>query len=297
MAVAAASNALVTATEAMAVLGTGTLTGDDLDNLQRQINSASRRIEDYLGVPTITKYVIEYHYGGCKALFLYNYPTVMVLSIGDPAGNYVVSSDYFAEQEKGKLIHFGRFWVAQTSQGQPTRWEVKQVAGWWAGNRKLTGSAGSGTFAVGNGIYVGASWAAATKKAVVTAVGGTEAAPQLTYCLVGVSDFSVSDVIKQYIFSTTYSGSTYSLGTDGAATCTAAAPADTTDNVPESVKRACYALVSQQREILTPDANSVSVGSLSISYGGGSSAAGSGGVLEMPNDVAAMLGEYRGNIL
>ncbi len=272
MAVAAASNALVTATEAMAVLGTGTLTGDDLDNLQRQINSASRRIEDYLGVPTITKYVIEYHYGGCKALFLYNYPTVMVLSIGDPAGNYVVSSDYFAEQEKGKLIHFGRFWVAQTSQGQPTRWEVKQVAGWWAGNRKLTGSAGSGTFAVGNGIYVGASWAAATKKAVVTAVGGTEAAPQLTYCLVGVSDFSVSD-------------------------CTAAAPADTTDNVPESVKRACYALVSQQREILTPDANSVSVGSLSISYGGGSSAAGSGGVLEMPNDVAAMLGEYRGNIL
>lgn len=65
------------------------------------------------------------------------------------------------------------------------------------GTRTLTGSSGTNTFAVGEIIYVGASLAAATKKGVLTAVGGTGAAPILTYYLIGdLTDFANLDAIK-----------------------------------------------------------------------------------------------------
>jgi hypothetical protein len=81
----------------------------------------------------------------------------------------------------------------------------------------FTGSSGAGTFNIGSGIYVGASWTAATKKGVVTAVGGTTGAPELEYYLVGdLSPFVNTDAIKEYVFS--------ELG-DGDATCTAGTPA------------------------------------------------------------------------
>lgn len=84
------------------------------------------------------------------------------------------------------------------------------------GYRRTTGSAGTGTFNVGNAIYVGATFATATKKGVLTAVGGTGAAPILQYYSIGdLTDFAASDAVKEFVFST---------GLDGDATCTAGAP-------------------------------------------------------------------------
>ncbi len=85
------------------------------------------------------------------------------------------------------------------------------------GYRSFTGSSGSGTFNSGNYIYVGASWAAATKRGKLTAVGGTGASPVLTYYLLGdpITDFANSDSVVEY------------TGTaDGDGTCTAGTPAD-----------------------------------------------------------------------
>ncbi len=84
------------------------------------------------------------------------------------------------------------------------------------GYRKFTGSSGSGTFDVGNYIYVGTDWASATKKGVITAVAGTTSAPEITYYLIGdLTDFADSDAVKEY------------TGTaDGDATCTAGTPTD-----------------------------------------------------------------------
>ena len=85
------------------------------------------------------------------------------------------------------------------------------------GYRVFTGGTGVNTFDVGNGIYVGASWAAATVKAVLTAVSGTIANPVLEYYLVGdLTDFVNTDAVKEYIFST---------AVDGDATVVATAPA------------------------------------------------------------------------
>lgn len=85
------------------------------------------------------------------------------------------------------------------------------------GYRTFTGSSGSGTFNSGNYIYVGATWATATKRGKITAVGGSGASPVLTYYLLGdpITDFANSDAIKEY------------TGTaDGDATCTAGTPAN-----------------------------------------------------------------------
>lgn len=290
MAVSASANALVTAAEATAYLGLGTLTGDDADNLQRQINAASAMIENWLGVPTIYRNAQEWHYGAKKYIYLRNYPVLAIISIVDPAGNVIPATDYIVENDMGRLAHFGRFWVAQTTGGQPTRWKFDHVAGWWAGNKEFTGSAGSGTFNVGNFIYVGASWAAATKKGCITKVQGTTGSPKLTYCLLTDSpDFASPDAVKEY------------TGTaDGDATCTAAAPTDAA-YVTDDAKQGCYTLVNIQRETgLTAGVSSVGVGSLSVSYGSAQNAFnGDSSDIErlfMQTGIAAALWKYRGNV-
>lgn len=59
------------------------------------------------------------------------------------------------------------------------------------GIRELTASAGTGTFQVGEIIYVGASLAAATKKGVVTGVSGSGNTSVIDYYLIGnLTDFS-----------------------------------------------------------------------------------------------------------
>lgn len=69
------------------------------------------------------------------------------------------------------------------------------------GYKTFTGSSGTGTFNSGNAIYVGASWAAATAKGILTSVGGTEAAPVLTYYLIGdLTD--MSSTVYEYDFVT-----------------------------------------------------------------------------------------------
>ena|SRR3990167_3454484 len=90
------------------------------------------------------------------------------------------------------------------------------VIGPEAGTRRFTGSSGAGTFTVGHHIYVGLSWALATKRGIITEVGGSEAAPVITYTPAsGYADFALNDAVKEW------------AGTaDGDATCTGAAPSD-----------------------------------------------------------------------
>jgi hypothetical protein len=91
------------------------------------------------------------------------------------------------------------------------------------GFREITGSAGTGTFVVGEIIYVGASLGAATKAAIVTKVAGTGAAPVLDYYIIMAAgtglftDFANTDAVK---------------GNTSAATCTAAAPINVGPSVP-----------------------------------------------------------------
>lgn len=88
------------------------------------------------------------------------------------------------------------------------------------GYRQFTGSAGAGTFTLNNFIYVGATWATATKRGRITKVAGTTAAPILDYYLLGdltLADFALSDAVKEFVEST---------NADGDATCTAGTPAD-----------------------------------------------------------------------
>ncbi|MBI3290045.1 hypothetical protein HYZ78_01480 [Candidatus Microgenomates bacterium] len=85
------------------------------------------------------------------------------------------------------------------------------------GYRTFTGSSGVSDFDVGNFIYVGATWATATKRGTITAVSGTVAAPVITYYILGdpMTDFANLDAVKEY------------TGTaDGDGTCTAGTPAN-----------------------------------------------------------------------
>jgi hypothetical protein len=85
------------------------------------------------------------------------------------------------------------------------------------GYRTFTGSSGVSDFDVGNAIYVGTDFASATKKGVITAVGGTAGAPVITYYLIGdLTDFANSDAVKEYDFD---------AAADGDGTCTAGTPA------------------------------------------------------------------------
>jgi hypothetical protein len=85
------------------------------------------------------------------------------------------------------------------------------------GYRTFTGSSGSNTFDEANYIYVGSTWATATKRGKLTQVGGTTASPVLTYYLLGdLTDFANSDAVKEY-----------DGAADGDATCTAGTPSDT----------------------------------------------------------------------
>lgn len=84
------------------------------------------------------------------------------------------------------------------------------------GYRQFTGSVGVSDFDVGNYIYVGATFATATKKGVLTKVAGTIVAPILDYYLIGdLTDFAASDAVKEFDPATQL---------DGDGTCTAAAP-------------------------------------------------------------------------
>lgn len=68
----------------------------------------------------------------------------------------------------------------------------------------LSGS--TGTWDIGSGIYVGASWATATAKGVITS-GGTGATPTLEYYLVGdLTTIDDTDGVTEYVFDTGLDG-------------------------------------------------------------------------------------------
>ena len=67
------------------------------------------------------------------------------------------------------------------------------------GYRTAQCSSGVSDFDVGNYIYVGANWASATKKGVITAVNGTVTDPDIDYYLIGdLTDFVGTDSIQEY---------------------------------------------------------------------------------------------------
>lgn len=93
------------------------------------------------------------------------------------------------------------------------------------GYRRKTGSGGTGTFTVGNGIYEGASWAAATSKGVITAVGGTGGAPIIEYYLIGdLTDFTTAG-FTEYDFVAAGDGDASCTGS-GAAVANLGGPTD-----------------------------------------------------------------------
>lgn len=89
----------------------------------------------------------------------------------------------------------------------------------------LSGS--SGTWDVGSGIYVGASWAAATAKGVITS-GGTGTTPTLEYYLVGdLTTIDNTNAVTEYVFATGIDGD--AAGTiNGVPSDTSGGPTDAT---------------------------------------------------------------------
>lgn len=85
------------------------------------------------------------------------------------------------------------------------------------GYQHMAVSAGSNDFDNGNGVYVGGTWATATKRGIVTGTTGTGPTTDIEYYLIGdLTDFANSDSLKEYDFSTE---------ADGDATGTAGTPA------------------------------------------------------------------------
>ena len=87
----------------------------------------------------------------------------------------------------------------------------------------MTGS--SGTWTVGNAIYVGASWAAATMKGVITA----ESAGTIEYYLIGdLTDLTGSEALKEYDFVAAGDGDATATGAAGGSIANLLGPTDST---------------------------------------------------------------------
>lgn len=165
-----------------------------------------------------------------NAVILKKYKSTTIDWWGDGQIDILVSvKEFDVESDEGFVTVFGRqysktydnFIVDLTTGGRnpiplATGGDLNNTTGY----RRFTGSAGAGTFNSGNFIYVGATWATATKRAKLTAVAGTVAAPQLDYYLLGdltYADFVSGDAVKEFVEST---------NADGDATCTAGVPAN-----------------------------------------------------------------------
>lgn len=93
------------------------------------------------------------------------------------------------------------------------------------GYRSVACTAGTGSWNSGNGVYVGATWATATAKGVLTA-DATGTTPTLEYYLIGdLTDFANTNALKEYVFST---------DADGDATATSGTPAANTGGPTDS---------------------------------------------------------------
>ena len=165
-----------------------------------------------------------------NAAILKKYKSTTIDWWGDGQIDILVSvKEFDVESDEGFVTVFGRqysktydnFIVDLTTGGRnpiplATGGDLNNTTGY----RQFTGSAGVNTFNVNNFIYVGATWATATKRGRITKVAGTVAAPILDYYLLGdltYADFVSGDAVKEFVEST---------GADGDATCTAGAPSN-----------------------------------------------------------------------
>jgi hypothetical protein len=105
------------------------------------------------------------------------------------------------------------------------------------GYRQFTGQSGVSDFDVGNYIYAPAAggWSSATKKGVITKVGGTIVAPVIDYYLIGdLTDFVDTDTIKEWDPSTEADGDG-SCTVNGAPIAAPGGPTDTSSGEGGSV--------------------------------------------------------------
>ena len=178
------------------------------------------------GLANIESFTHQYVYQ--NGLVLKKYKSTTIDWWGDGQIDILVNiKELGTESDEGYVTVFARqygktydhFIVDLTAGGRnpiplATGADLNNTTGW----RKFTGSSGVNTFNVNNFIYVGATWATATKRGKITKSAGTVAAPILTYYLLGdlaLTDFAASDAVKEYVEST---------AADGDATCTAGTP-------------------------------------------------------------------------
>lgn len=158
----------VTMDEARDSLGISGFAEDEA--LQRLVSALTLEIERRLGTQFVQRSLVEYHEGGGKHIYLGRAPIVSVASIVDPAGN-VVAADQFVIRQQRWLEHWGRFYNAYTSAGQPTDWTVTYTAGWFATTAAVSPD---------------------VKAEILRAVAGMREAPAAGVASVGVGDLSIS---------------------------------------------------------------------------------------------------------
>ncbi len=168
-----------------------------------------------------------------NAVILKKYKSTTIDWWGDGQIDILVSvKELDVETDEGVVTVFGRqysktydnFIVDLTAGGRnpiplATGADLNNTTGY----RQITSTTntGAGTFNVNNFIYVGSTWATATKRGRITKVAGTSGAssnPILDYYLLGdltYADFAASDAVKEFVEST---------GADGDATMTTQAP-------------------------------------------------------------------------
>ncbi|MDP2585480.1 MAG: hypothetical protein Q8P29_01215 [Candidatus Levybacteria bacterium] len=176
------------------------------------------------GLANIESFTHQYVYQ--NALVLTKYKSATIDWWGDGQIDILINiKELDVESDEGYVTVFARqysktydhFIVDLTAGGRnpiplATGADLNNTTGW----RQFTGQSGVNSFDVGNFMYVGATWATATKRAKITKVAGTVAAPILDYYLLGdlaLADFtqgSPGDSVKEYVEST---------GADGDATC------------------------------------------------------------------------------
>jgi hypothetical protein len=183
------------------------------------------------GLANIESFTHQYVYQ--NGLVLKKYKSTTVDWWGDGQIDILINTkELDVESDEGYVTVFARqysktydnFIVDLTAGGRnpiplATGKDLNNTTGW----RQLTAQAatGAGTFDSGNFIYVGATWATATVRGKITAVGGTSGAsstPILDYYLLGdlaLADFQNGDTVQEYVEST---------AADGDASCTASAP-------------------------------------------------------------------------
>jgi hypothetical protein len=134
-------------------------------------------------------------------------------------GTCGVAIGFSSAAGKYKVWHVGGTGVyGDTQRHQPVVINPRATAGLLAIAGSFAVSGGSGTFVAGNYIYVGSTWATATKRATITSVSGSSPTQTINYSMMSgygyQTDITTNDAIKEW----TLAGANGATGTAGAPT-------------------------------------------------------------------------------